>query len=90
MILPDSCYFEKWNFETQIKLLADNKEKAVMTKIITAFLIPADSGTWTHTKSPSQDFESCASAIPPYPHTSYSKQQNYDNVFWNECQENSL
>ena len=35
--------------------------------ILLGFLT-ADSGTWTHTKSPPQDFESCASAIPPYPH----------------------
>lgn len=27
----------------------------------------ADGGTWTHTRSPPQDFESCASAIPPHP-----------------------
>ena len=33
----------------------------------------ADGGTWTHTRSPPQDFESCASAIPPHPHV------------WNVC-----
>ena len=43
------------------------------TLVHTKVLFRADGGTWTHTRSPPQDFESCASAIPPHPHV------------WNVC-----
>lgn len=38
----------------------------------------ADGGTWTRTKSPSSDFESDASAIPPHP--LFSRQKLYYHI----------
>ena len=39
----------------------------------------ADGGTWTRTKSPSSDFESDASAIPPHP--LFLRQEIYYHTF---------